>query len=421
MVNPFINTVLMRLHHLIKIKGTGSPEVLAQKLSCSERTARQKIEHLKEAGLPIAYCKQRQTYYYTEEVNISVTLVLGEKEMHRIVGGKSNAVLTEPFKRRLLFLLFLICFFNASTKAQFLPHVAKHLDEVNIATVFLAENNVDSAISHYENAVHYFDEAKYIWSDLGDLYVKKEAYAKAMDAYSNAILKGAFSGIDIRSGDYKKQFDKPQLLPLVQRLDSLFSVFYIQTYNAEFTLLVQELKGAEQAPRIILDRIDEKDTIRTKELYKLFAFVDTAYNLPKLLDYLDNHPFPKESSLNGDVGSDLWLLVHHILQYHNSHPKVARLAKYIEGAVYAGQFNIKGYVTTLDYQHFNCCAKQLYGMFKKQSKEGIYSFYPEIEHIESIDKRRAAWHLLPLYLQKKVDADWYPALPASYDPATQEK
>lgn len=90
MRNPFIDPELIRLHHLIKIKGTGSPEDLAKKLNCSERTARNKIEQLRAAGLPVVYCKQRHSYYYTEEVNINISLILGEKEMHKIVGGTSN-------------------------------------------------------------------------------------------------------------------------------------------------------------------------------------------------------------------------------------------------------------------------------------------------------------------------------------------
>jgi predicted DNA-binding transcriptional regulator YafY len=89
MINPFIDKVLMRLHNLIRIKGTGSPKQLARKMHCSERTARQKIGQLKDAGLPITYCKYRRTYYYTQEVRINVSLILGDKEMHKIVGGQA--------------------------------------------------------------------------------------------------------------------------------------------------------------------------------------------------------------------------------------------------------------------------------------------------------------------------------------------
>jgi tetratricopeptide (TPR) repeat protein len=322
--------------------------------------------------------------------------------------------------QRLFFLLCSLSFFQA--KAQFNTDVARHLDEVNNARLFMADNKIDSAVRHYETALRYFDDAKDIWYELGDLYVKKEGYTKAMNAYDNAILRGYFSSRDLHSADFKNDFSKPQLAPFMQHLDSLFAVYYINTYNWEFSLLVRELKGTDQFPRNMLNITDEKDTVQVKEYYKLMAIADTAYNLPRLLDYLDNHPFPKASGLNGDVSNYFWILTHHILSgYEDSaNPKVAKLRKYIEEAVYNGIFDLKSYVTTLDYRHAGLYRKQLYGMYKTRNKENVYSYYPELDSIKSIDKRRAKWHLLPLYLEKKVN-DWYPEAPEGYDPETQER
>jgi predicted DNA-binding transcriptional regulator YafY len=75
---------------LVKSKSTGTPKQLAKKLNCSERTARQKIEILREAGLPIAYSKNRCTYYYTDEVNLAVYLSLGNDEVNKIRDSQSN-------------------------------------------------------------------------------------------------------------------------------------------------------------------------------------------------------------------------------------------------------------------------------------------------------------------------------------------
>jgi hypothetical protein len=322
--------------------------------------------------------------------------------------------------------ILLICCFlvQIKTKAQFKENIAHYLDEVNIAKVFKADNKIDSAISHYELALQHFNEASGAWYDLGDLYVKQEQYSKAADAYSNCILNGGFSSRDIHSGNYIDSFNSQHLLPFTQRMDSLIGVFYTKKYNWEFALLVLNLEGADYFSRNIADPFTvniTNDTAKLKEANRLIGLADTTYNLPQLLDYLDNHPFPKASSLNGDASVGLWALAHHILQYDKNNPNVARLAKYIEDAVYAGQFDVKGYVTTLDYQHLNCCAKQLYGMGKTRNKEGAFIYYPEVENIKSIDKRRSAWHLLPLYLEKKVNADWYPDAPAGYDPNTQQK
>lgn len=58
---------LGRLHQLIKMKATGSPSQLGEKLELSERHTRDYISQMKELGAPIAYDKRRNTYYYTQE------------------------------------------------------------------------------------------------------------------------------------------------------------------------------------------------------------------------------------------------------------------------------------------------------------------------------------------------------------------
>jgi|EndMetStandDraft_4_1072995.scaffolds.fasta_scaffold17448_4 predicted DNA-binding transcriptional regulator YafY len=54
------------LDYLIRLKATGAPDSLAKKLSISVRTAFGYIDILKSLGAPIAYNKEKETYYYTE-------------------------------------------------------------------------------------------------------------------------------------------------------------------------------------------------------------------------------------------------------------------------------------------------------------------------------------------------------------------
>lgn len=321
---------------------------------------------------------------------------------------------------RQFFFLISISLIQIEAHAQFKTNIATYLDETNIAQVFVADNQIDSAIKHYEIALHNFNEAKMTWFDLGDLYLKKQNYPKAIDAYSTAILNGAFASSNMHSEDFRKDFNDPHLLPFVQNLDSLFGVFYIRKCNWEFTLLIQELHGADQSIRNMEDILVGNDTTKLLEFNRLLALTDTAYNLPKLLDYFDNHPFPKASTLNGDVSTSFWVIVHHILQFDESNVNVVKLRKYIVDAVYNGDYDLKGYITTLDYQYIGKNMKQLYGIYKAKNKQGIYQYYPEIADIQGVDKRRAEWHLLPLYLEKKVN-DRHPDAPTGYDPKTQQK
>lgn len=65
-----INTI----DRLIKIRGTGAPYKLAEKLNISERTLYYYISFLKDNGAPIRYCHIRQSYYYQEEGYLNATL-----------------------------------------------------------------------------------------------------------------------------------------------------------------------------------------------------------------------------------------------------------------------------------------------------------------------------------------------------------
>jgi biotin operon repressor len=56
-----------RLDRLIRIKATGSPDQLANKLGMSRRSVFEYINLMKENGAPIKFCHSRQSYYYDEE------------------------------------------------------------------------------------------------------------------------------------------------------------------------------------------------------------------------------------------------------------------------------------------------------------------------------------------------------------------
>jgi len=64
-----LNTI-ERLHHLIRLKATGNPNVLAAKLGVSRRALFNTIDLIKEMGAPIEYCNYRQCYYYTTDCDL---------------------------------------------------------------------------------------------------------------------------------------------------------------------------------------------------------------------------------------------------------------------------------------------------------------------------------------------------------------
>jgi predicted DNA-binding transcriptional regulator YafY len=55
---------LQNIDRLIRVKGTGTPKQLAQRLHISESLLYEYLSFMKEQGAPIAYCKNRRSYYY---------------------------------------------------------------------------------------------------------------------------------------------------------------------------------------------------------------------------------------------------------------------------------------------------------------------------------------------------------------------
>ena len=86
-MNAFLNEEMLRLHHLIRTKSTGTPQQLAKKLGCSQSTLYEKIKQLKDIGLPIVYCQARQGYEYACEVAVNFQLIIDGETLKQITGG----------------------------------------------------------------------------------------------------------------------------------------------------------------------------------------------------------------------------------------------------------------------------------------------------------------------------------------------
>jgi hypothetical protein len=63
------------IDRLIRIKSTGNPKVLAQKVNVSERSLYGILAFMKERGAPIAYCRYRKSYYYEHRGHFSFEFV----------------------------------------------------------------------------------------------------------------------------------------------------------------------------------------------------------------------------------------------------------------------------------------------------------------------------------------------------------
>lgn len=70
--------LLERMDQLIRLKATGSPKQLANRLQVSEATVFRTINAMKELGAPITYELSRQTYAYTQQTTFRCGFFLEE-------------------------------------------------------------------------------------------------------------------------------------------------------------------------------------------------------------------------------------------------------------------------------------------------------------------------------------------------------
>lgn len=82
--------LLQRIDHLVRTRATGTPVQLACRLNTSERNLYRLIGELKDQGFPIAYDKQSDTYYYSQQVKIEFSILVGQENLMAIRGGEKK-------------------------------------------------------------------------------------------------------------------------------------------------------------------------------------------------------------------------------------------------------------------------------------------------------------------------------------------
>jgi predicted DNA-binding transcriptional regulator YafY len=65
---------LILIDKLISLEETGTPQELADRLKLSKSQLHNIIKELKSCGVPIAYNKGNQSYYYTDNFDLSTWL-----------------------------------------------------------------------------------------------------------------------------------------------------------------------------------------------------------------------------------------------------------------------------------------------------------------------------------------------------------
>lgn len=62
---------IQQLDRLIRLRRTGTPAELAERLGLSESSLYNYLNYMRESGAPILYSKKRKTYYYLYQVQFT--------------------------------------------------------------------------------------------------------------------------------------------------------------------------------------------------------------------------------------------------------------------------------------------------------------------------------------------------------------
>lgn len=73
---------LHRMDRLIRLKATGNPIIFSQKIGVSRSVLLEHLREMKELGAPIAYCRFKQSYYYTAQCNLNIEFSLDLKTIN---------------------------------------------------------------------------------------------------------------------------------------------------------------------------------------------------------------------------------------------------------------------------------------------------------------------------------------------------
>ncbi|MBK8514995.1 MAG: hypothetical protein IPL55_01510 [Saprospiraceae bacterium] len=91
--------IIQRIDQLIKMKATGNPDKLAERLEISRSTVYEIIECMRAMDAEIDYCKTKQTFYYVKDK----TLAIGFVDTKKINGGERNIPIFENIFQRPIF------------------------------------------------------------------------------------------------------------------------------------------------------------------------------------------------------------------------------------------------------------------------------------------------------------------------------
>ncbi len=91
-----------RIDQLIRMKATGTPKELAKRLSISRSTLYNILDFIKNQGVQIRYCPEKQSFYYVQDVHFYFGFSFDKVQLRGIVGGEQKIFLNFFYQSRFI-------------------------------------------------------------------------------------------------------------------------------------------------------------------------------------------------------------------------------------------------------------------------------------------------------------------------------
>ncbi|MCA0932987.1 DNA-binding protein [Lutimonas saemankumensis] len=94
---------IKKIHNLIRLESTGTPEELSKKLRISIRQTFSLLEQMRELEAPVKFNRKAKTYYYERDFDINITIsvhVISRGNLTNIYAGRSTANIIHKMQGR---------------------------------------------------------------------------------------------------------------------------------------------------------------------------------------------------------------------------------------------------------------------------------------------------------------------------------
>lgn len=305
---------------------------------------------------------------------------------------------------------FILCWLVITANAQFKPEVKSYNEYINKAKICFVKKDYSGAVKNYETAIKYRNPQKQDISTAAYWYELAKDTIMAEKTFIESILSGCENN-ERNYPEFLTANNKTERFKTFQKKVDVASKTFKAKADIPFSMLVITLYTKDQYIREDVF-LNNKDSIIKKFAWDYMYTTDTT-NMRQLVSYIQEYGVPNADKLSNDVLTNFKMIVHHNIATPKQCELKEELRRIITQAIYDGTLPVSFLYNALDYEQVLLGKKELYGTYYRYTADKKIT-YPNLLDVNSIDKRREDWLLLPLYWSMRYNFDGRYQLPEGY-------